>query len=573
MKTHRTMASGKLLAAFLLISCAPGVGQVSFTTQRYQLNTAFPGVCALQAPGDFNNDGKSDIVVLNCGLGTISVLMNNGDGTLGPQRDFPALPPNPSGPNPFLRLTPGDVNGDHNLDVIVSGHSADGSGAGIIGVLLGNGDGTFQPIITTTVGFFTSAFVGVGDFNTDGKLDLAVLGAPISEITLVPLLGNGDGTFTPGTALVPELGLDPSGTLVADLNGDGKLDVLLSAVDSSNEMMVITGKGDGTFESPVTVTSQAPSTYTLTSGDFNHDGLPDLLSTSYQSKRCEFGFCHPAGPAGSLTVMLGKGDGTFGGPGIVTDAVDFSNPSVGDFDGDGNLDIAVISFSLSGPALYLGDGRGSFSAPTAISVRLDQPNEAVDLNSDGLDDLVAMDFSPTGAAEVVVQLNTTPNFYIKPTSASQQVQAGGTATYAINIGQQNGFTTSVALSCASPVAQGIHCSVSPASATPGNAITLTVTTMAASAAASARCGGGQFLYALFLPVIVLSAALGRGKPKKQMIAVLLLCCLLFTGVSLQLACGGAKKVSNATPAGTYSVTVTGASGSLQRSVTVTLKVL
>jgi FG-GAP-like repeat len=577
MKTHwtMTMTNGKLLIILLLISCVPSVGQISFTTQHYKLNTAFPGQCGLQAPGDFNNDGKPDLVVLNCGLGTISILINNGDGTLGPQRDFPALAPNPSGLTSLLTLMPADVNGDHNLDVIVSEQSADGSGTGMIGVLLGNGDGTFQPIISTNLGFFTSTFVGVGDFNSDGKLDLAVLGAPISEITLVPLLGNGDGTFTPGTALVPELGFDPSGRLVADLNGDGKLDILLSSVDSSNDMMLIPGKGDGTFQSPVTFASQAASTSTLTSGDFNHDDLADLVSTSYQARRCEFGVCQPVGPAGSLAVMLGNGDGTFGGPGIVTGALDFSNPSLGDFDGDGNLDIAVISSSQSGPSLYLGDGRGSFSAPTAISVTLDQPNEAVDLNRDGLDDLVAMEFSPTGAAEVVVQLNTTPNFYMNPTSTSQQVQAGGSATYTINIGQQNGFTTSVALSCASPVAQGIHCSISPASATPGSNVTLTVTTMAASAAASTRSGGLQALYALVLPLIALSGAVGRGKPKKQMMAVLLFCSLLFTGVSLQLACGGSGngKVSNATPAGSYSVTVTATSGSLQRSITVTLKVL
>ena len=245
--------------------------------------------------------------MLNCGLGTISVLMNNGDGTLGPQHDFPALTPNPSGLSSFLRVTPADVNGDHNLDVIVSDQSADGSGAGIIGVLLGNGDGTFQPIITTNLGFFTSRFVGVGDLNSDGKVDLAILGAPISEITLVPLLGKGDGTFTAGTALVPELGFDPSGTLVADLNGNGKPDVLLSAVDSNNDMMVIAGKGDGTFQSPMTVASQAPTTYALTSGDFNHDGLPDVLSASYQSKRCEFSFCRPTGPAGSLTTCSARG--------------------------------------------------------------------------------------------------------------------------------------------------------------------------------------------------------------------------------------------------------------------------
>jgi hypothetical protein len=416
--------------------------------------------------------------------------------------------------------------------------------------------------------------VGLGDFNSDKKLDLAVLGAPVSANTLVPLLGNGDGIFTPGSPLVPELGLDSSGTLVADLNRDSNLDVLLSGVDDNNDIMVISGNGDGTFQSPATVASKAPATYTLTSGDFNHDGLPDLLSTSSQLERCEFGVCHPYGPAGSLTVMLGKGDATFGGPGIITDAVNFYNPTVGEFDGDGNVDIAVISQSGQGPVVYLGDGRGGFGQPIAISGRLDQPNEAGDLNRDGLDDLVALDFPQADTLEVLVQLNTTPNSYIKPTSASQQVQPGGSASYTINIGQQNGFAQSVALSCASPSSQGIHCSVSPTSATPGGTVTLTVTTTAASAAVNTRSGGGQFLYAFCLPLIGLPAV-GTGKPKNRMrIAGLLLCFLILAWVSLQLACGGGGRPgSNATPAGVYTVTVTGTSGSLQRSITVALNVL
>src|SRR5436853_1033816 len=344
MKRRRTMGHGKLLAALLLFSCAPSVGQISFATQHYRLSTTSPGQNALLAMGDFNNDGKSDVAVINYGVGAVSVLLNRGDGTLASQHDFPVTP-NPNGSNPFLRLSLADVNGDHNLDVVVTDQSADRSGAGTIRVLLGNGDGTLRPAIHTDLGFYSTDFVGVGDFNGDNRVDVAVLGAPVSTITLVPLLGNGDGTFTPGSPLTPELGFEPTGTLVADLNRDSKLDVLLSGVNDKNDMLVIPGNGDGTFQSPVTVPSQAPTTFTLISGDFNHDGLPDLVSASTQRERCEFGVCFPTGLPGSLAVMLGKGDGTFGGPGIITDSVDFFNPAAGDFDGDGNLDIAVISSS------------------------------------------------------------------------------------------------------------------------------------------------------------------------------------------------------------------------------------
>jgi hypothetical protein len=87
-----------------------------------------------------------------------------------------------------------------------------------------------------------------------------------------------------------------------------------------------------------------------------------------------------------------------------------------------------LSGGQGGPVVYLGDDRGSFSSPFPISVRLDQPNEGIDLNGDGLDDLVALNFPQSETLEVVVQLNTTPNFYIKTTSGNQQVQPGGSAS-------------------------------------------------------------------------------------------------------------------------------------------------
>ena len=128
MNTLRILGFGKSLTALLLLSCTASFGQISFSTQPYRLNTNFPTGTALLATGDLNNDGKPDVAVLNYGLGTVTILLNHGDGTLASQADFPALTPNPSGPSSFLRLVLADVNGDHNLDVVVMDQTADGSG-------------------------------------------------------------------------------------------------------------------------------------------------------------------------------------------------------------------------------------------------------------------------------------------------------------------------------------------------------------------------------------------------------------------------------------------------------------
>jgi hypothetical protein len=200
---------------------------------------------------DFNGDGILDVVFGSDvqGAGTVYFFLGDGKGnyTLKSQQSI-------TGSASYAAV--GDFNGDGKLDVAVP----DVSG---VDIFLGNGDGTFQPF-TTTAACGRDNGISAADFNGDGHLDLAV-----GELCI--LLGNGDGTFTAGA----NYGSGGAGNVVADFNGDGKLDVV------STGGSVYLGNGDGTFQTPIAlpVFTFNLSPY-LPIGDFNHDGELDAVTWS-----------------------------------------------------------------------------------------------------------------------------------------------------------------------------------------------------------------------------------------------------------------------------------------------------
>jgi Bacterial Ig-like domain (group 3)/FG-GAP-like repeat len=207
---------------------------------------------------------------------------------------------------------------------------------GTITVLPGNGDGTFQPatVVFENTGTYGLSAMAVADVNGDGKTDL-ILGFAPDQVSV--FRGNGDGTFQPGENYGSGADGYPDTVTVADVNGDGKPDLLVGNQNSKN-IGVLLGNGDGTF-GPVATYGSGPSAepWSIAVADVNGDGKPDLLVADYNNS------------SGELGVLLGNGDGTFQNV-VIYDAGPFDSLSVAvaDLNGDGKPDAVVADWCNCG---------------------------------------------------------------------------------------------------------------------------------------------------------------------------------------------------------------------------------
>lgn len=333
-------------------------------TERFGPPISFPagGPPRRMAVGDFNGDSKPDLAVsldsFGQPAGRLSILLNDGTGKFGAP-NLINLPANPS------RLVLGDLNNDGKLDIVTE--LSTGTTDGIVAILLGNGAGGFSHAANSpfaTLSFYAFAVV-IGDFNEDGKRDLAI---PNNSGGVDILLGDGTGRFAPGVN-TPANG-DYTLT-VGDFNEDGHLDIL-----SNNRMLL--GSGTGNFAAPIVVALPADSSAAL-AGDVNHDGHLDVVS---------------AGSSG-LTIMMGNGTGNLVQAksytsGFSTFGAGSSFAVLGDFNEDEKIDLAAVQ--RFGIGILDGDGTGAFNDALSYHTSILSPRYllAADFNNDGKQDFATV---------------------------------------------------------------------------------------------------------------------------------------------------------------------------------------
>jgi uncharacterized repeat protein (TIGR01451 family) len=414
--------------------------------------------------GDFNGDGKPDIAVANSGSANVSVLLGNGDGTFKDALNSSA------GPLP-LALAVGDFNGDHKLDLIViSPGDTTTSTVGVANLLLGKGDGTFQPPVKIAAG--QSPFsVAAEDLNGDKKIDL-VFGDQSDE-SLSVLLGNGDGTFQPARTISLGSSGQISSLVVADFNGDTNPDVVAATPTGA---VILAGHGDGTFQATGPVVASTSGGFLL-AGDFDNDQRVDLVGLARipPPSGCHE-FC--VSPF-SAVLYRGNGDGTFN-PGVLVGSA-FSSHSANfvaaDFNADNNLDL-FMEINRFG-TLLLGAGNG-------ISFLVVPPIESVagailsfaavaDFNGDSLPDLALTDNLNNS---VTVVLNTGPSsgadlaLTLDPAQANG-VLVGADLSYSVTIFSEGPQDASSVVLTESLPAGLKHVSVQPGQGTCTGTTTIT----------------------------------------------------------------------------------------------------
>ena len=339
------------------------------------------------ASADLNGDGKPDLIIALETALNLSIYLGNGNGTFKSALASPNLD--------FSRVSSiatGDFNGDGKQDIAVA------AGLSFIDVLLGNGNGTFQAPVSYSIGTGLEGYqLTTGDFNGDGNLDLAVTYPESSSNTsgVAILLGNGNGTFKPATSYLfgNHGSASTSASIVAaDFNHDGKLDLAVTGIDDST-VDILLGNGNGTFAPAVNYAVGINPTG-IAVGDFNADGNVDLAVTNASS--------------GTVSVLLGRGDGTFGAATNYGTGGGPQTIAVGDFNGDGKLDLAVGNNSASTVTVMLGNGDGTFGDFQPVAVNTPNALAAGDFTNNGSTDLVVASEDGSSFTVLLPQPSVTP---------------------------------------------------------------------------------------------------------------------------------------------------------------------
>jgi Ca2+-binding RTX toxin-like protein len=331
---------------------------------------------------DFDGDDNLDLTVVNYHSNSASVFLGNGDGTLQLATSYWGGFQDPG-------IATGDLNGDGSPDIVFSGLTSSD-----LTVLLNNGDGIF----THGVGIYVPGgpnSIAIADLDGDGDADM-VVGNHYSDSASIHL-GNGDGTFQ--AAIVMPMGLSPQSLRFADMNGDGNLDLLTANQDrfgtvTPDTVSLALGNGDGTFQAPSQVVV-GDSPIGLAVGDLNGDGFADIATSNTLDW----------GAAGTVSVCLGRGDGTFEDQQVYAMGRASMSLAFADVTRDGAIDILALS-GEGVISVLAGRGDGTFASQVLVPVRDGAHSLTIgDLNEDGLPDIVV---TPGGAGSEISVLLGNP---------------------------------------------------------------------------------------------------------------------------------------------------------------------
>jgi hypothetical protein len=353
------------------------------------------------AAGDFRGNGVLDLAIAEGDTNTVGVILGNGDGSFGYEQIFQL-------PQPAAAVVIDDFNHDGKPDIaalMITAIGPDTMTVPYVGLMIGDGTGHFaDPVITSNPGFFSTAWnMTSGDVNGDGLPDLLIVGPGLENSQIY--LNNGDGTFIPGQIIIQNTAaLDGR---LADINGDGCLDAVIA--DAASYVWVSIGDCKGNFTAPKFFTS-GDSNAALRLADVNGDGHLDIITSSIVALNPLLGTL----AGNSATVSFGDGKGNFSTSRSYIGSGQAYSIGVADFNGDGKLDFVTASGDTDSASLYLNDGAGSFGFPQGIfagvpgQVTVDALISSVsfaDLNGDGKMDAFLLAEGPASADYSVALLN------------------------------------------------------------------------------------------------------------------------------------------------------------------------
>jgi hypothetical protein len=339
---------------------------VSDGTYGAPVPVSFPGnVCGRIAIGDVTGDGRSDLVFADCGASAMVVLPGLGGGTFGSA----GVTATGSASSQFAA---GDFDGDGRADVACAryGHP--------VSLLHGNADGTFRIGASVPMGSGPDA-VRVADFDRDGDLDLAAL----VDGSIAVVLGVGDGTFQPATLWDPLVDPSTESLVVGDIDGDGVVDLAafgFPQFETTSFYSLLRGIGDGTFATPESYYKQTGTVHG--EGDVNGDGRWDVIHTYLAGS--------PGFQYEGTDILVGTTEGWLGSIGLGVHVS--SEVTIADLDGDAFPDLALTIGG--GIAVYRARGPGSFRPPEGLRItdgiiaRIPDRHVVADVDVDGRPDLI-----------------------------------------------------------------------------------------------------------------------------------------------------------------------------------------